>query len=94
MKSQRAGERVKDSVTRFLTRKLKLVVNEQKSRVVKTNDAKFLGFNFRGTKLPWSDRAFGDFQHQVRKLTGRSWGVSMAYRFRKLAQYVRRANPF
>lgn len=88
VKSQRAGERVKDSITRFLilTQKLKLVVNEQKSRVVKTNDAKFLGFNFRGTKLRWSDRAFEDFKHNVRKLTGRSWGVSMAYRFHKLAQ--------
>jgi RNA-directed DNA polymerase len=73
------------------------VVNEQKIRVVKTNAAKFLGFNFREpapdvireTKLRWSDGAFADFKHQVRKLTGRSWGVSMAYRFRKLAQYVR-----
>jgi RNA-directed DNA polymerase len=89
VKSQRAGERVKDSVTRFLSRKLKLVVNEQKSRVVKTNDATFLGFTFRGTKLRWSDRAFEDFKHNIRKLTGRSWGVSMAYRFHKLAQYVR-----
>ena len=89
VKSQRAGERVKDSVTRFLTRKLKLVVNEQKSRVVKTNHAEFLGFTFRGTKLRWSDRAFDDFKHNLRKLTGRSWGVSMAYRFYKLAQYIR-----
>ena len=89
MKSQRAGERVKESVTRFLTGKLKLIVNEQKSRVVKTNEATFLGFNFRGTKLRWSDRALEDFKHNVRKLTGRSWGVSMAYRFHKLAQYVR-----
>jgi RNA-directed DNA polymerase len=89
VKSQRAGERVKDSVTRFLSRKLKLVVNEQKSRVVKTNDATFLGFTFRGTKLRWSDRAFEDFKHNIRKLTGRSWGVSMAYRFHRLAQYVR-----
>lgn len=54
VKSQRAGERVKASVTSFLTRKLKLVVNEQKSRVVKVNDAEFLGFTFRGTKLRWS----------------------------------------
>jgi RNA-directed DNA polymerase len=89
VKSQRAGERVKDSVTRFLTRKLKLAVNEQKSRVVKTNDAEFLGFTFRGTKLRWSDRAFEDFKHNLRKLTGRSWGVSMAYRFHKLSQYIR-----
>lgn len=89
VKSQRAGERVKVSVTRYLTGKLKLVVNEQKSRVVKTNETSFLGFTFRGTKLRWSDRAFDDFKHQLRTLTGRSWGVSMAYRFHKLAQYVR-----
>lgn len=89
VKTVRAGDRVKASVTRFLTRKLVLVVNEQKSRVVKTNDCQFLGFTFRGTKLRWSDRAFEDFKHNVRQLTGRSWGVSMDYRFMKLAQYVR-----
>jgi len=36
VKSPRTGERVKASVTRFLTRELKLAVYEQKSRVVKT----------------------------------------------------------
>jgi len=89
VKSPKAGERVMASVTRFLTRKLKLVVNEHKSRVVKTDEARFLGFTFRGKRLRWSERAFEDFRHNVRKLTGRSWGVSMAYRLHKLAQYVR-----
>ena len=89
VRSQRAGERVKTSVTRFLTGKLKLTVNEQKSRVVKTNDCEFLGFTFRGTKLRWSDQAFADFKHTVRRLTGRSWGVSMDYRLDRLARYVR-----
>lgn len=89
VKSQRAGERVKTSVTRLLSGKLKLAVNEQKSRVVKTNDCEFLGFTFRGTKLRWSDRAFSDFQHHVRQLSGRSWGVSMDYRLDRLARYVR-----
>ena len=89
VRSQRAGERVKASVTRFLTRELKLVVNAQKSRVVKTNDCEFLGFTFRGTKLRWSDQAFADFKHNVRRLTGRSWGVSMGYRLERLARYVR-----
>ncbi len=45
-----AGERVKASVRRYLTRELMLAVNEQKRRVVKTNDCEFLGFTFRGTK--------------------------------------------
>lgn len=89
VRSQRAGERVRASVTRYLTRELKLSVNEQKSRVVKTKDCEFLGFTFRGTKLRWTDHAFADFKHTVRKLTGRSWGVSMVYRLNRLARYVR-----
>ena len=89
VKSQRAGERVKASITRFLTCELKLVVNEQKSRVVKTNDCTFLGFTFYGSNLRWSAQAFEDLKHNVRKLTGPSWGVSMVYRLDKLAQYVR-----
>jgi len=89
VKSARAGERVKASVTRYLTTRLKLGVNEQKSRVVPTDACEFLGFTFRGTKLRWSDRAFADFRHRVRRLTGRSWGVSMAYRLGQLARYLR-----
>jgi RNA-directed DNA polymerase len=89
VKSPRAGERGKDSVTRFLTQKLKRGVHAQKSRGVQTHAAQFLGFNFRGTKLRGSDRAFEDCKPNIRKPTGRSWGVSMAYRFRKLAQSVR-----
>lgn len=113
VRSQRAGERVKASITRYLTRELKLVVtlspgakginqrlpegaapwrvrnNEQKSRVVKTKDCEFLGFTFRGTKLRWTDHAFADFKHNVRRLTGRSWGVSMDYRLGRLTRYVR-----
>lgn len=89
VKSQRAGERLKASITRYLTTHMKLVVNERKSRVAKTNECEFLSFTFRGTKLRWSHEAFEDFRHNVRKLTGRSWGVSMAYRLDKLARYVR-----
>ncbi len=89
VRSHRAGERVMASVSRYLTGTLKLVVNEQKSRVVKTDDGVFLGFTFRGKKLRWSERAYQDFRHRLRKLTGRSWGVSMAYRLKKLAEYVR-----
>ena len=89
VKSERAGQRVKASLTRYLTRRLKLVVNEAKSRVCPVHECVFLGFTFRGNKLRWSDEAFADFQHRVRKLTGRSWGVSMSYRFSRLAQYLR-----
>lgn len=89
VRSARAGERVKASLTHFLTTQLKLTVNESKSQVCRTNAVVFLGFTFRGTKLRWSDEAFADFKHRVRQLTGRSWGVSMAYRLDRLARYIR-----
>jgi RNA-directed DNA polymerase len=89
VRSPRAGQRVKRSVTAFLARRLKLPVNEHKSKVASINECLFLGFTFRGSKLRWSHRAFEDFKHRVRELTGRSWGVSMQHRLHKLAQYVR-----
>ena len=51
VKSTSAGHRVMAWVSRFLTRELKLVVNEAKSRVVKTNDLQLLGFTFRGKRF-------------------------------------------
>ena len=88
VKTERAGQRVKASLTAYLDRKLRLPVNEAKSQVAKIDACTFLGFTFRRSKLRWSERAFSDFKHRVKKLTGRSWGVSMEYRLTKLAQYV------
>jgi RNA-directed DNA polymerase len=89
VKSQRAGERVLRSVSRFLTHKLKLTVNEAKSAVAPTDRIGFLGFVFKGTRIVWSDQAFAAFRRRVKKLTGRSWFVSMKYRLHKLAEYLR-----
>ena len=89
VRSERAGLRVKESITRFLLKKLKLKVNQDKSRVSSTDHIDFLGFTFKGTRIRWSDKAFGEFKRRVKRLTGRSWFVSMEYRFKKLAQYLR-----
>jgi RNA-directed DNA polymerase len=89
VKAKRAGLRVKESVTRFLKRKLKLKVNQDKSRVSSTDDTNFLGFTFKGTRIIWSDKAFQQFKYKVKRLTGRSWFVSMEYRYQKLSQYIR-----
>ena len=89
VKSQRAGARVKASLTRFLQQHLKLEINESKSTVGPTKACAFLGFTFQGTRIYWSQEAFQDFRHRLRKLTGRSGGVSMAYRIRKLNEYLR-----
>lgn len=88
VKSTSSGYRVMNSMTRFLEKRLKLKVNESKSRVAKTNEVGFLGFKFKGKKIVWSDQALADFRNKVRKLTGRSWGVSMVYRLFKLREYI------
>lgn len=88
VKSKRAGERVLASVTRFLETKLKLLVNTDKSQVVKTTQSKFLGFTFKRGAIKWHDKTLHKFKRQVRILTNRNWGVSMQYQLFKLSQYL------
>ena len=46
VRSERAGYRVMKSITKFITKKLRLKVNMEKSAVGKSWERKFLGFNF------------------------------------------------
>src|SRR5947208_12862190 len=46
VRSERAGQRVMESITRFITQKLKLKVNESKSAVARPQERKFLGYSF------------------------------------------------
>lgn len=89
VKSQRAAERVMNSITRHLETTLKLKVNPVKSKVAPMSECSVLGFTIKGKKIRWTDQALADFKHRIKELTGRSWGVSMEYRLRKLEQYVR-----
>src|SRR3989440_12626526 len=52
VRSRRAGERVMESITRFITTKLKLKVNAQKSAVAQPGERKFLGFSFTFNRRP------------------------------------------
>jgi RNA-directed DNA polymerase len=89
VKSRRSGVRVMSSISRFLEQRLKLKVNQTKSKVASTNEITFLGLAFKGASIRWSDNAFAEFKRRVKELTGRSWGVSMEYRLAKLAEYLR-----
>lgn len=89
VKSERAGQRVMGSVRNYLTSKLKLTVNEDKSQVARSDCIGFLGFVFKGTKIVCSDKAYKEFRRRVRKYTTRSWFVSMEYRLNKLSTYIR-----
>lgn len=91
VKSRRSAERVYASVVRYLTDRLRLVVNQEKSRIVASDGVEFLGFVFRGRKatINVSDKSIHRFKHRVRTLTGRSWGVSMERRLSELRSYLR-----
>jgi RNA-directed DNA polymerase len=89
VKSRRAGERVMASVQRFLERRLRLQVNAAKSGIAGAGETVFLGFTFKAGGIRWSDEAFGEFKRRIKRLTGRSWFVTMQYRMEKIAQYVR-----
>ncbi len=89
VRSRQAGDRVMQSLRRFIEKQLKLKVNAEKSHVIRTDECSFLGFTFRGTKIYWADKAFKEFKRRIRLLTGRSWFVSMDFRMTRLSQYVR-----
>lgn len=91
VRSHRAGLRVKASITRFLTKKLKLKVNEDKSEVARPWERKFLGFSFtRGTepKRCLASHTIKRFKRRVRRLTRRTRGVSLEQMIEELEQYM------
>jgi RNA-directed DNA polymerase len=84
VRSLTAGRRVKDSVTRWLQRHLRLEVNETKSKVAPINQCLFLGFAFKGSKIRLPSKVLERFRQRVRHLTGRSRGVSWERRLSEL----------
>jgi len=92
VRSRRAGGRVMASITRFITTKLKLKVNEQKSAVARPWERKFLGFTFTWNREPRrriAPKAVLRFKERVRELTSRTRGISTERMAEELAQYLR-----
>jgi len=92
VRSRRAGERVMESLKRFITTKLKLKVNEQKSAVARPWERKFLGFSFTAGQQPKrriAPKAADRFKERVRELTRRTRGVSIERMAEELARFLR-----
>jgi len=92
VRSERAGQRVMESVTRFITQTLKLKVNETKSAVARPQERKFLGFSFSAgpeVKRVIAPKALDRFKRRVREITRRAKGVSMRTTIEELAPYMR-----
>jgi RNA-directed DNA polymerase len=90
VRSRRAGERVMASVSRFLTCKLKLKVNETKSAVARPEARKFLGFSIAndGSERRIAPKALDRFKVRIRDLTRRTRGESLPQIVEGLRPYL------
>src|SRR5947207_1237922 len=92
VRSQRAGQRVRESITRFITQKLKLKVNETKSAVARPQERKHLGFSFSTgpeIKRMIAPKALDRFKQRIREITRKAKGVSIEKTIEELASYMR-----
>lgn len=89
VRSETAGRRVMESVSQFITRKLKLRVNQDKSAVDRPSGRKFLGFVFsqKKTTVLVTPKAIKRFKDRIRELTGR--GVSVVRMIERLNTHLR-----
>jgi len=92
VRSERAGQRVMESISRFITQKLKLKVNEAKSAVARPQERKFLGFSFTAgpdIKRTIAPKSLDRFKQRIRDITRRAKGVSIKTTMEELATYMR-----
>jgi RNA-directed DNA polymerase len=93
VRSARAGARVLASISCFITRRLKLKVNWNKSTVDRPWKRSFLGFSFTGGKRPKrrkiAPKALARFKARVKTLTRRNQGRSLKHVITTLAAYLR-----
>src|SRR6476619_383136 len=79
VRSLAAGQRVMESVTRFLEGKLKLRVNREKSAVAPVGERKFLGHRLLlNGKLGIAPKSIQRAKERIRQITGRNRGISLA----------------
>jgi hypothetical protein len=88
VKSERAGTRVMESITRYLEGGLGLPVNKEKSKVAPIKDVGFLGFQILRGKLRVSNGAQEKFKRKVRELTKRNNPLSMRQAILAINEYL------
>jgi RNA-directed DNA polymerase len=92
VRSERAGQRVMESISRFITQKLKLKVNEAKSAVARPERRKFLGFSFTtgpDVKRVIAPKALNQFKQRIREITRRAKSVSIGTAMDELVPFMR-----
>jgi group II intron reverse transcriptase/maturase len=93
VRSERAGHRVMESVTRFIKRRLRLEVNQDKSAVARPEDRHFLGYRLQPqacgpVEVLLSERSVKRLEQRTRELTPRSRGRSLRATIKGLNEYL------
>ncbi len=93
VRSKRAGNRVMESVSRFIEKKLRLKINRQKSAVGRPWDRKYLGFcmtnSRKAPKIRIHWKTIKRLKERVRKITARRRGRSISQLIRELNTFTR-----
>jgi group II intron reverse transcriptase/maturase len=91
--SNAAANRVMNTITKWIERKLGLKVNAEKTRTTKPTRLKYLGFGFVKMEGKWEARPHQDsiakFKRKLKQLTKRSWSISMDERIKRLNWVIR-----
>lgn len=92
-RSNKSAIRIMESITKFIESKLKLKVNQSKSKIVNPKDSNLLGFSFysdkKGYQIRISKKSYQRFKEKVKQLTSRKWSISLEERLKKLNQTTR-----
>ena len=93
VRSSAAANRVMATITKWIEKKLGLKVNATKTKVTTPSKLKYLGFGFWKDKEVWRAKPHNDsiksFERKLKKLTKRSWSVTMDYRIKRLNWVIR-----
>ena len=100
VRSERAGHRVMGSIGRFLESRLRLLVNEEKSKVARPEEVHFLGFSLQKpagggpVEVHVSARTKERMDAKIRELTPRNLGRSLERGLARLNAYLRGWSAF
>ena len=94
VRSEKAANRVLNSITKYIEKKLGLKVNAEKSKVTRPNQTKYLGFSFwKSTGGKWKPKphikSYQKLKRKLKTLTNRSWSISLDERIKQINYLVR-----
>ena len=94
VKSEKAANRVLESITKFIEKKLGLKVNAEKSKVTRPTKTKYLGFSFwKDTKGKWKPKphlkSYQKIKRKLKQLTCRRVSISLDERIKQINYAVR-----